>query len=1201
MQQQQRKVVHDRSVGETDSAQSVLSVRKAITQPEQLPPGQHPLVLLSANDIATRVIADSNEFPRNVPLGSVIFQIANFEGNQYLLIPPTETNMFETIQNKIRSLHPRPHEVMDSQAIEVTAPFSNRLISLNVNDKTLTPKFIERLKRQMPAGTDLEKTPVKLAFYAPRQMPLRDTRGKRMLPVRELPDAELSGKKMLPMRELLDAESFKQIQKAAFLSTTDIVQKFDGQHRHPRKQQVNSAVNADLAKQIKADLRKQTKADLAKQIKALDDIIGPLLNEMDNRDASKDISESVMDRIAELLETAATTPEDGMSPEAVSQLEFARSLFSRSVLNAWLKSKLLLKDNSLASKKYGAKLLRIVMYLLEQEDHIQDLFAKATKDDESSVDAEDVAFALRRREVVNMDVDQGQGDVDQGHEINLFWATCSECKRWRVLRHEISEKEASKWTCTNTTLGGGMDIRNFDDSVKFWFDELRRVRFDLTIQHTPQERESLELLQNELESNIHDIAEEDEESAIERLKEFGQVIVEENPSYIDAVRQDDDRAIALQRKQRSKGFADVSVDVVKNSRRVDVNDKLTGKSAEDTKSAHYVSLGGSANDEIDYMEDVLLQVEQEIAEHLTTLARGKIAHAQSDHSLDKEIAHAQSELKTLLAQSTKLKQLKLSRETSLPNNRAGSNELYVLEAMAELTMPVVVTPTADVSKLTSNVEAMDVDHQNEEAKVVAFPQKYVLRLTDINRFAAQIKEEANTVGPAAKIDTKSIKAHLNVEEYLFLGATDSIGSSIIPLTNGLFVPRAIVLGATDVNHIMQELNETFIDPQTATSIKAKLEQVVLDNEILPYILGGAFLKLAQFEIEQAKKEQQPASAASSASTSSTSEDKLRSDSEKMLQQHKVPKDKAERIVMAWNQHLESVENRVGASDRITLIKKRVLKPAKAMEMARVKGVVSPIMKYPWWRIFDFKVIPVDQGPPEDLDDIDDGEEEAPLEADAPLEAIASEAALTSGKRKDVGDLGDVTTPSSKKSRQEQITSSDTSPAVMQQNDQSAVTSMQSVQDSIGMMATGKRFPDKDLNPVLKKARPDNNTGTGSKSGPRLRKVPMATVPIEAKLVTHSVSPPICSNVELAELENLAKSMLPNGAPNIRELCNQRGVDKTKEILQQWAQLTLTTLSLLNVNDVAATRQISAQVMSMLLESKTNYFQIPTLIASTYKP
>jgi len=495
--------------------------------------------------------------------------------------------------------------------------------------------------------------------------------------------------------------------------------------------------------------------------------------------------------------------------------------------------------------------------------------------------------------------------------VELSWAQCDCCQKWRVLSRPLTETEAKQeFQCGQIP----MSIQGMEPRIQDYVETLKQIRERLQRPDlSTANRESLQIMERAYCDLLCQEPEEDTEEARSRMAQFQHKVLE-NPDW-NATLQALDRRVQAQEQAELEmqdllaGSAQVEEDQEAEeakSEKLEAEEARQGK-AEDRKQLRTSDYLGDredqVRDDIFFLQDLIESRETEIQE-LVQEAQ-EIKATNPDHP--EALAELKAELTNLLDLQTsdrlRLKDLEITQEPDpmLPkiSKEGEQNQRFVWDAILGL------------------VET----------------GKWVLQSNmDITPVANRLKQEktGRTFGdrPAAVVYSL-----LDPSKSTFLGVRGLLfAAPMIHLEKGYFIPR-IVVTRERIPELLTQVKRVLplTPPDKMVELEHLLQATVLENQALALILGGAFVSLAQHEIETGNPGSIP-----------------------------IPDLRIRDLILQdWNQTVEHLKEQMPKKTRLQVLR-MLLKKSQAETQNQTE-------KTRWWQVLRFPIVPVPIDSVPDLD------------------------------------------------------------------------------------------------------------------------------------------------------------------------------------------------------------------------------------------
>jgi len=416
----------------------------------------------------------------------------------------------------------------------------------------------------------------------------------------------------------------------------------------------------------------------------------------------------------------------------------------------------------------------------------------------------------------------------------LLTRRCQCCKRLRAHRLPFAAGEKpDAWTCASPE-GGGLDVRGRPE-VQQMLAKLREIRQQLNNPQavlTPTMRRQLEQVEKDACQQVCDLfgAEETEAQMKERQQQYSAQVVTQPLFKAEAVAAD----LAAETKSRAEAAAGLTgpvamEEVVDDEEPVGVTplqrqQLVTQRGTALDRRLRSLHLDVRGGEEADVVRDVLLDREQQIGQLVEELAELK----------DQGVGPEDSRVQNLSQQLTNLRSFQ----------QAGRQQLRA-----------IVTRTRQVQDPLIPVQPTGKSNATYVAETAATP---VYRLGfEIKQLApvasarkARETGDGKGFGLAASQVTYAVVDPLK-NTFLGLRGPASVGGPYVRLSSGAkakFLLRSHLQTPADVQAVGESLR-SLLTPDQLEAKAAELRQIQQENQILPAVLGGAFLFLANQEQE----------------------------------------------------------------------------------------------------------------------------------------------------------------------------------------------------------------------------------------------------------------------------------------------------------------------------------------------------------------
>jgi len=912
---------------EVEQAPSVAEVKEAILRQAALPAGATRLIL--------HITPDQRVETESVPIGDVrvapahpettlVFELVGVDGKKALIIA-RKSKLYDdlnTAVNHILGTADNPVQyIIRFIPVSMYDPETGQDNSRGTRVYPPTGSYRDSFERSIMRGSaedqDINQQIIPLEVERPgREASSRTAAVLHPLASRPLPVHIPMGQ----LRRDIIAEAGVKAQKE--LSAMYDAEMKAYQLKHPPKETTRTP---------------EQKAQDEAKLNQIATALNPLLEAMvaaEQEDIPEDVLLSVGDFIAETL----------------SQSGYHR------LLRRWARTQL---------ERYPPNLVwPVIRWLIDESNRAEELrvFASSSSGEEPVLDEADIAFEIHPAE---------------------------ECEKWRVIKRALTDEEAKQqWVCCSEA-GGGMDVRGMPPRVQDLTQELAQIRERLRFKRLPhEEKQRLQTRQQQICTAMHKIPEEDTDQAMARLSDFAGRVVD-NPIWARAMKKIDEEVKERERVEHSlrdivaafpeegpeaSELEEEYEELPETEQKISETERAAlerlthgiGTSEdrallENTKVGATEFVGGSVRDDIDFLEDIIEARAAEIED--------VSAHLHELEYLEREIQESQK-LSQDLASDYEGETPERQQEIQGQLTAEDANRRKIQEELEEKSKKK--PQWADELKRLldeQNQDQIRLEHlrtskerdpmipglvaqgeQNEVFVLQAINQimrdpayGFVLHHgRDVTPVANQLKIGASdkSLGRNAK---DVVFAVLDPDKYNFLGAKKSpIGSATVWLGKGLFVPRAKIRTQQDVDAAAEDFRKKSKDkdPRVYEAVRQQLQTALEENQILPYILGGAFLTLAEQETKQPGVTPPELS---------------------LLIQNKwhIPESEANRVISQWQSHVQNVMQQSARNNTRQGAVKTILSRAKVMEAMRVSGVVPRGSRVPWWdfRFLDFPVRP----------------------------------------------------------------------------------------------------------------------------------------------------------------------------------------------------------------------------------------------------
>lgn len=526
------------------------------------------------------------------------------------------------------------------------------------------------------------------------------------------------------------------------------------------------------------------------------------------------------------------------------------------------------------------------------------------------------------------------GDIDRP----LFWAECECCKRWRLLGRELSAEESSQpWTCgmpsmETRIIPGGAEVMS----------QLRKIREQLRNQLLPNDlRADLQKAEKQLCEEMCRLGGdvENDEEARDLMHQYFTVIVQ-NPKWKQLMERLDTFIEGRQREQTKRIGGWVEETAEEQEPRAP---KPTAATLQPEKR-HRLRLVISDDSDED-VEDV----EEEHKRFATDDSDVEETTGRLSHQKRQERAQIREGRRTRFDK-------RIRRAVYLGSEDQPEQKLdWALDRLGAVEEDIEALENKPLGEWNdADRRAMkDLSSQEKELKEqIAILKKQVSRDPTFpvqpkmgEQYEVRMLQELAKPEHASGVKYATIAATMNVKEpqtinklinprnRLFLGTKTTLGAPTVAIQgrSGIYVSRDFVRTEDDVDRIVRVQREQLkLRLEAAADLRQRLNRILEENEILPYVLGGAFWLLAL-------NYNQP-------------DETLGRLLVKYFPQLSDQPVLVDRLLKAWKEHLDSLQQEhVSATrDLGALIRKRVLPAAEKLDESRTKQAPVIGMRYPWW-------------------------------------------------------------------------------------------------------------------------------------------------------------------------------------------------------------------------------------------------------------
>ncbi len=931
-EQQQQRVRSDEVGGERqpEQAQSVEEVKAVLERQEPMPAGQQRLVLRVLPDHSVRPEPWAAELPGGAAPphapGTLVIQLVNVPGHENTLIIVRKGQLYEDVNAAINVLKGTADAGVDYPASLIPpALFDFGTREILGSKRVVVPVRCKSdceaaLSRNLPPEAVLEDQVIPVEVGEPR--PRSGRAAALMHPLstrRDRVPVELGQRRAV-------------IQAAGKKAFRAVSAQYDAELKAHEQKHGTSAAGASAA------------PDPA-LVAEIEQVVGPLLDVP----AGGDIPDDVIDSITQF----------------VSNQLSQNAAYHRALLQ-WA-------DATLRSgQRDPTSVWPIIQWLIRQSDEFIEEEATgrqlAETTEEDAVTQDELAFTV----------------VPQ--RVELPWAQCDCCNKWRVTRRPLDEGEAAgAWYC-HSTAGGGMDVRGMPPAVQELARGLQRIRERLRYPHLPSaERKQLERNERELCSRMCNVAPEaNEDETYARLEQFASSVIE-TPAWTRFMQAYDAEVDRRERATRSLSHlleADASggeeedsadMDEVTETKVDTGTEKLVkgigteaDRAALEAGASEYI--GGRVRDDIDFLKDVM----EARAGELAHLREQMVALTEPRAELT-ELQASRDELQRELDSGTVTAERKADILQQLPSFAAKIDELEgkvdptaaagELTKLREEAQKLQAEQDEDVLRLeqlerTRERDPMipgvaDPGKQNAMFVIQAVakqPRSVVHYEQDVRPAAEALRQAALGTGFGATAKDV-VFAAMDPDKYQFLGARKSpLGSMTGKLGKGYFALRHAIRTPADVEQAVKDLH-ALVPTATASYLDAArevLQRMYQENQVLPYVLGGAFGQLANQSLRAGPDAAVP-----------------REQQVALLRTGwGLDEPTTQALLAQWDRHLAAVQEQHKYTPVQAL--KLIARGAQSLETMRSSGQVARGTRAPWWTATQFPVVPPQSAPPAEV-------------------------------------------------------------------------------------------------------------------------------------------------------------------------------------------------------------------------------------------
>lgn len=432
-----------------------------------------------------------------------------------------------------------------------------------------------------------------------------------------------------------------------------------------------------------------------------------------------------------------------------------------------------------------------------------------------------------------------------GDDEILNWCACDHCGRFRLVKTPVSEDNPEPWVCGTE----GIDLRGFPDYITDQMTLIRNVRSQLKNQMLPTEkRASFAAQENKLCQEMCTLLgdEEEDEDARERLEDYFKTVVL-NTEWETIMKKTDDIMRGMHDLQEEaeesvpppKGKASIK----RRKRRILIDDE----DDDEHEDKQYPDPDTERKEEYEYEYDsdekeragILSKDRLKIREQLRQGIGTKYEPACSIHMGEEGGVKDDIDYYKCLMEDAK-------REI---HNLLSSKKTESLTEKEKTELKTLQDDIAQWQEIIQEKESLAKHDPNFSKRVPLGEQNDVRILKALSKPEYESGVSYIQIAKDLGAHNQTINKIINPRGYKFIGVKGSLlGSGIIFLStskkDGFYVHRRYVQSPEDVERLIEAQRERERDAFQESKLRNRLQLVIEQNRILPYILGGAFLLYA---------------------------------------------------------------------------------------------------------------------------------------------------------------------------------------------------------------------------------------------------------------------------------------------------------------------------------------------------------------------